>query len=213
MATKTVYSQLGDGHIYSGDTAGYPTTSYAAALAGTGDTFAALVNGDLKIGQYDTGSGDFIYQGYTSFDTTLPFGSTINSVTLSLYCTGDFSTSSEFTVEVYNQSWLSSGLTTADWVDPSGLVVGNRLANIATTALSVSAYNAFTSEAGMIAAINTSGNTEFVVTASTSRTSTAPTGLEWVRFYDGADASPPKLVIDYDTTGSTNNSIFLGTNF
>src|SRR6185312_10585298 len=82
-----------------------------------------------------------LFESFLDFDTsTIPVGSTINSVSLQLW--GTTASGGSFTAQVYLFDYGSS-LTTADWVDGSTISALPLLATFATSGVAFSAYNTF----------------------------------------------------------------------
>lgn len=176
--TYTLYAGLSDGYAFA-------ATPFAATAASTGD--AGYIYAGQEVGGY--------YEGFLQFDTSAVAG-TITSATLHLYGQADFGAGVD-TWEVRAHDWGTT-LGTTDWVSRANLPSLTLVASKAG-AISTSSYNAFTSEAAFLAAINQAGSTRLLVNSLRHRTSVAPSGAEYARFESrdtGGTTTGPKLVIE-----------------
>lgn len=185
--TFTIYATV-DGQISSNHTV-YSTARAGANLALDNDATAAT-------GQLLSGSTEFCYESFLSFDTSSVAG-TITAVTLSLYGTFDGSTQN-FVAEARVHDWGAT-LETADFVAGADLGTKTLVASRDTASGWAAAYNAFTSEVAFISAINQAGATRLVICSSRHRAGNTPLSDEYVVFSASEAASTtqdPKLVIE-----------------
>ena len=99
MPSYTIYSEVTDGFLQSGENA-----TYQATIDGSGSKTTGSYT--LAIGQYYPGAGYIIYQSVTAFDTSvLSVPEVVTSSTLRLYCSYDLSTSADFDIEAYSYDW------------------------------------------------------------------------------------------------------------
>lgn len=115
-----------DGFLYSGE------AIYANALTGPAD--AAIDNNDLRVGQKYLAPTYYVYRSYLSFNTSgIDDNVTILSATLFAYWASDYSTTADFSVNVYNLDYGAT-LTTGDWAAACPLYMGTLLTTGAFTA-------------------------------------------------------------------------------
>lgn len=202
MTTSTFYASTADGQIESSNATYATARSGGTLVANTGGT-------SVNVGQV---TGYACYEAFLSFDTsTIPDGDIITSVTLSLDGTGATDGSdTDFTINARIYNW-GAGLTTADWIAGASLSGNTLVASRSTSGWSASGYNALTSEAAFLTAINKTGVTYLVISSSRHEAGTAPTGNEYVGFAT-AEASgtthDPKLVVTHVApTGTVASSI------
>lgn len=188
MATYTIYSSTEDGYIQSS------STSYSTARSG--GSLSSNNTVEIGIGQNRSGSTRSCYEAFFLFDLSDVAGEATQA-TISLYGLYDLSTTN-FTAEIRTNPWGGS-LTTADWVaggDLSGLTL---LASFDVTGFSTSGYNAFTSEAAILTAVDLHGSLEVIAHSSRHRISNDPSGAEmvWVVQADASGTSQdPKIDIE-----------------
>ena len=167
MTTVTLSQHASSGYLSSSSVGG----NYSEARDGTGTL--AVGAGAAKAGQEKTSGGVHVcYQTFVAFDTTVPAGFTVSSVSLQV----DFSTLShtpEWIIEARSQSWLSGGLTTADFVAGASLSGLTLLASLDTTGISTHPQS-LVSSGSFISSLNTSGQTEIMISSSKQRIGTAP---------------------------------------
>lgn len=192
--TTTVFSATGDGIILSSN------NTYATAQSGSNLTASA--DDGLFVGQYKSGAPYTIYQGFQRFDTSsIPDGDIVSAAVLSLYGAEADASATDFNVEVRLFDFSSGGLTTADWRTLAQYNALTLLATFATSGYNTSGYNAFTESGGAFAnAINKTGTTYLIMASSRFSSSNAPTGDEYVGFFDPSEAgttTDPKLVITH----------------
>ena len=188
----TIYSTApgGDGRLLS--------VNAVYATARSGGTLTAA-NGHL-IGQ-KKGADYRCFEAFLIFDTSsIPDADTVSGVVASLYGQIDTSTT-DFVSALGTSTYNGGAVVTGDWVAGASLP-----ASLATWNSSgyVADYNAFTSAGGFPAAINKAGNTALVLFSEKQRDNTAPTGDEFVQFYDADEAgttTDPKLDITHSGGG------------
>lgn len=194
MTTLTVYADLADGQIQSNN-ANYSTARSGSALAATTNSAT------YGVGQAPT---YYIYEIFESFDTSsVPVGSQISAVTLSLYLSSDTSTT-DFTHEARVFDWGAS-LTTADWIAGADLGNYTLVATRATSGIAAG-YNDF-SDVAFTSNINAGGSTRIIINSDRHRAGTTPTQVETVSWYAADQAgttNDPKLVVTYsDAVGKS----------
>ena len=138
----------------------------------------------------------YVFQTYLSFDTSAVTG-TVSSVTLSIY--GQFDNSvTDFTIEARVHDFGAT-LETGDYVAGASLSGKTLVASRSTASgWSTSGYNAFTSDAAFLTAINQSGSTRLLLCSDRTRSGTTPTTFEMVNGYTAEATDPntrPKLVV------------------
>lgn len=202
MTDSTFYSSTADGQIESFN------ATYSTARSG-GTLTANTAGGSANVGQV---AGYACYEAFLSFDTSaIPDGDIITAVTLSLDGTGAIDGSdTDFTINARVYDWGAS-LTTADWIAGASLSGNTLVASRSTSGWNASGYNAFTSEAAFLTAINKTGVTYLVLSSSRHEAGTTPTGNEYVGVAT-ADTTgtthDPKLVVTHlSPTGTITASI------
>ncbi len=195
MTIATFHSDTTDGRITS------TNTTYLTARSGS--ALSANANAKIKIGQHFPDPDYNCWEGFVQFDTSaLTAAAIVTAVTFSLYGSSDNSTQ-DFTLQVRDSNW-GAGLTTGDWVAGASLGAITLLASFATSGWSIAGYNAFTSEAAFPAAINTTGQTIFLINSSRHENGDTPVGVEWVDAFQAEEADTtkdPKLVVTYTLPG------------
>lgn len=199
---STIFATAPGGNAYVRST----STTYSTARTGSGSTKTAGDN--IQAGQlYEAAITSYhCHIAFVIFDTSTIGADPVSVVVLSLDGNTDLSLNAEFEViaTAAGGGYTGGAVTTSNYVDGSTLSALTKLAGWQSTAYS-SAYNAFTSEAAMLTAINGSGNTAFMFFSDRQRDGTAPTSgasnfNERVLFTD-ADAAgtstDPKLVITH----------------
>ena len=145
----------------------------------------------VDIGQYQ-GVSDEEYRAFISFDTsTIPIGAVITSALLKMYLDTDFS-DTDFGVRVYLSNFTT--LDTGDW-DYYTTFEGTLL-----DTASASSGNWYQTTMNPDH-LNTTGPTQYELISS--RTGTAPTGLEYVMFQSGDATNRPILEVFYTMRGTT----------
>lgn len=181
MPTYTFYSGTGGGYLQSS------STSYSTARAGS--SIGGITNDDLVVGQARIGSTRYCYESFLSFDLSgLPAG-TITAATLRLWGTYQGS-GPDFTVNARSRSWVSGGLTSADWVAGASLSSLTLLASFATSGFNASGYNDFTSQAALLTAAAARGTLEVILCSSRHEAGDDPaSGTDDLVQFSSADAS------------------------
>lgn len=172
------------------------------ATARTGGTLSTLTL--LRVGQDFNGGPDYdCFEAFTQFDTSgVPDTDTVSGVVLSCDGSTNLSTT-DFTANARIFNW-GAGVTTADWVDPTGSL-GTLVATWASSGYSAT-YNAFTSEAAFPANINLTGVTYLMLISARHEAGTTPPDRELVIFNDATPAgtsTDPKLDITHAAAGGT----------
>lgn len=202
MASYTIYSSAADGDIFSGN------TSYATARSGSGLYVASTSGLYAYCGQDRSGSNRYIYETFFAFDLSAVSGSASSAV-LSLHGTYDGSTT-DFTIEVRAKTWTGSGLTTADWVAGADLAALTLLASRSSSGFTASGYNAFTSEAALLTAVDLHGSLEILCCSAEQTNNSDPTTSEYVGFQTSdtsGTSQDPK--IDITTVDASGMPIFM----
>ena len=143
-----------------------------------------------------------VYQSFLAWDTdgVVPAGNTLTDAVIEL----DVETSegsATYTYDIWQgaSAWLPT-LATGDFVAGASLDGGTLAASKARADISAGSYQAWTSEAGIAALINLSGDTEFMLASSRQVTGNAPTGNEFITF--DLVTNPPRLTLTYQSTAS-----------
>lgn len=190
MATYTIYGDLADGDVYaSSPTYAAARTMYPATglLSGNSQTYFG-VGQELYTGTYT------VYQAFIGFDTSSVSG-TVTSATLDLYVQNDLSTT-DFTIEARTCDWAAA-VAANDYIVGGDISTFTLRATLATSGITGSQYNSFTSESGFPASIGSS--VKLLLSSDRNRTGNAPTGPEVV-YFSSADRTPqatyaPRLTI------------------
>ncbi len=143
-------------------------------------------------GQYYTGGGYYKYRSYLAFDTSsIPAGSTINSVTLTqtVYVK---SLGTNFNLLALNYNWGPT-VDCTKWggTPPTAPQVGS----IATTSLPAVGSSFTMSLANSV--VNAGGSTYMMLLSDRDAANTIPTGLEAFGAYSAESATPPQISINY----------------
>jgi hypothetical protein len=162
-----------------------------------GGTFTVLTSSPSMVGQ--TLTPYRIWQMFLTFDcSAIPADAVVSSATLEM-CLNSDSSPQDFTINVYEYDWTAP-VVTSYWTASTGFGFYNLVASLATSGIGATgAYKTFASETAIKAAINCGGLTTFSVVSS--RQGTAPTTNEYLMFYAGGSAYPPKLTITYFSGG------------
>lgn len=193
MPTTTVYSSTDDGTVY-GSNATYATarSTAAGALTSTG-----------AIGQDGPGTYN-CYEYLCDFDVSgVPNVANASAVTFALYVTGD-SSATDFTATAANIADYGT-LATGDWVAGASLSGLTTAATLATSGVSVSAYNNFTNSGTVLLDdVKAAGNTSMLCYSSRHSGNNTPTGVERIDFSTteaSGTSQDPKLTITTPATG------------
>lgn len=174
--TYTIYGGNSDGQVIAPP----------GADDGDGSASLGLV---LGVGEWDGTA----YESFIEFDTSSVEG-TITSVTLSLvlYDTPGGSD----TIEVRAHDWGPT-LTGESWLSRATLGTKTLVASRSIDSLSPTGYNAFTSEAAFLAAINQNGMTRLVLNSAGHRLGLGLNAFANFRSADNAGTDvDPKLVVE-----------------
>lgn len=196
MATYTIYGDTADGDVRASSAAYSVARAAYPGVVHSGNSATYLqVGQELYLGVY------YIYQGCIGFDTSSVSG-TITSVTLDLYVSGDVS-DTDFTVEARTADWAST-VTGADYIAGGDISALPLRATLATSGITLNAYNSFTSESGFAASIGSS--VKLMLFSDRNRAGTAPSGAESIGVGSG-DRTPqatyaPRLTIVTTTPGA-----------
>jgi len=189
--TITVFSSPADGYIAS------KNTDYLIARAGA--ALVATAGGDAGLGNDYYDLQYQIQQAFLSFDTSvIPDTATINSVGLSGQGIGS-SFGSGWAMHARAHDW-GIALDTGDFVAGANLGAKTLLATRAFAGdWSTTAYNAFTSEAAFLGAVNKTGYTRLLVHIDTTASTVAPSGTAYAaaNLRGPSSPAPAKLVITY----------------
>lgn len=200
MPTLTAFATSEDGRLESSDLV------YLTARAGGG--VVGIDTNNIVVGQRLEGATYRCWESFLSFDTSsIPDDATIDSVVLSLFGDGDFS-STDFTLQARLRDWGAT-LTTTDYVPGANLAALTLLATVTSVGWSLAAYNDFTSEAAFAANINKTGETRLVIVSSRLVAGNVPTGLEFVTAHHSETSgttNDPKLVVNYTEAGAGGNN-------
>jgi hypothetical protein len=203
--TITVYSTSNDGYL-SNHSASYNTawTALTGTISSTGNS--------LSIGQIAPGLQPqyYIYRGFVFFNTSrLPANAYIDNATLSLYKSGDFSTT-DFKITVQNgqPTYPHSPMQTGDYSKTHYSGNGGAL----NTSGFVNGYNTIYLNSNGRSWMNRTGLTKLCLRSSRDINGNTPTSNEYVTVYANEQGMgyQPKLVITYrnqskiKNTGSTN---------
>jgi len=201
MTVSVIYSDAADGFIES------TSTVYETARAGSG-MFATTADEYSGVGQAFYTPNYYIDQIFLSFDTSAIGTDDISAVALDLYGRADNSTTDD-TVEVAAFDWGAT-VTTADWQDGTELAALTVLATMPMLGFSLVAYNTFTNTGSMIAAINRTGTTRFVLFGQEDRLGTTPTNPRLVDIWMADELQTgerrPRLTITHTAAVFTNAS-------
>lgn len=189
--TYTIFSDAADGSITSSNAVYLTARSGSGLLADAGAAVAQV--GQVVVGDY------FCKEIFLSWDTSpINDAETISSALISLYGSANDSTA-DFTFNIRSFDWGAT-LTTADWVAGASLSGNTLLASHSTASgWSLVAYNDFTSQAGLLTAINKTGSTRAIGASSRQEAGDVPTTDERVTFYSADQAGTtqdPKLVVE-----------------
>src|SRR5574337_88007 len=186
------------------------STNATYATARSGSTLASGTN-TLRVGQQK--STDYIVlESFLEFSISgIPAGSTINSVSLQIYLALDGSTT-DFTAQVRSHDYGTS-LTTGDWIPGANLGSDTLLATLASSGVTVNAYNSFTENgSNFVSAITIGGTLRIAISSDRTLSGTAPSSAEYFNFAAPSDATnPAKLVIDYTAPPAVANLSATGT--
>lgn len=189
---ETNYCTTASGGMQSSD-----DPSYSAARGGTGSGLTVDTDTTSILGQLLVGGSDYRCREYFfAVANTVPGGSTVSSVVLSIYISADNS-ATDFTANLRANNWGST-LTTADWLVGSG---GTLLATLATAGVSAGAFNGFSSHTSL-----TLGGTDYwSAQSSRQEGNNAPTGNEYLSIrspHFAGTSSDPYITVTY-TAGAT----------
>lgn len=196
VTVTTVYAGTGDGYIFAGG-----AVTYADARGGSGATSdtgatSVRVGQRLVIGQY------ILYEAFFPFDLSgIGGGEEASDVTLSLDGVANGSTTDD-DFEVHEQAFGT--LTAADWQSGDAYNAATPLATWNTSGYSAG-YNAFTSDASFVTALDLTATFELIVISSRHVNNTAPTSQDYVDFATANAAgttTDPKLAITHTTIAS-----------
>jgi len=196
MASYTIYSGSGGGYIRSAN------NTYSTARAGSSLTATTGAGEAHAWGQERSGSSRRCYEAFFAFDCSSVTG-TASVATFSEYGLLDASTT-DFTMEARTKTWSGSGLTTADWVAGASLSGLTLLASRSSSGWSTSGYNAWTSEAALLTAVDLHGSLEFLTCSAEQTSGSDPTNDEYVGCYNSEESgtsTDPKLEITSDVAG------------
>lgn len=161
MAVYTLYP-TDDGYVGNGTTSNW-SAARSATPGATASSSSILIQAGGGFGPGGTRFSD--NQGLLTFDTSGVVG-TISSVTLSLYHSARTNSESlAYTVRLYPCTYTTP-VSTGDKLTSSA-ITGSLLSSITDSTFGsggTGIYYTFASSANFIAAINQSGNTQFVVT-------------------------------------------------
>lgn len=196
MPSYTIYAAS------TGDTIRSRSTTYSTARTG-----GSLTDFDdtefLDCGQNRVSSNRDCYEAFLSWDLSSVAGSA-TVATISLYGYQD-SSNTDFTLEARAHSWSAGGLTTADWVSGASLSGLTLLASRSTSGgFSTSGYNALTSEAALLTAVDAHGTLDVVFSSSRHRVGNDPSGNEFVGFYGDTSGTSQDAKIDITTVAAGN---------
>ncbi|KKR91230.1 hypothetical protein A2409_03755 [Candidatus Curtissbacteria bacterium RIFOXYC1_FULL_41_36] len=182
---------------------------YASARTGASPSVTSLFSPSDKhvVGQ-DASNGYRCFESFLIFDTSgLPDTDNIDDVVLSLDGNVDWSTT-DFNVIAAPSDYDGGPVVVGDWISGADLAATTTLASWNSSGYSAT-YNAFTSVAAFLTAINKTGNTPIILYSDRHSDGTAPTDLERVEFTD-ADASgtttDPKLDITHAASNQNPNA-------
>lgn len=208
---STFYVDTGDGYIQSRGLG-----SYADARTGSNLSVTTTSSDGLPYWTDFSGPDYYIRQVHLRWDTSSVGADDVTDATLSLYFLSGENTDGWGSLYAREYDYGAS-LTTADWRATNGTSASDALlAQIARTSISINAYNALTSEAAFVAAINGSGYTGLYVLVSNTESATAPTGWNWPRFWVGDRAGTtedPKLVVTHASATKPFRRALLGVGF
>ncbi|HWR27224.1 MAG TPA: M20/M25/M40 family metallo-hydrolase, partial [Candidatus Thermoplasmatota archaeon] len=197
--TLTVYSSSSDGYR------SYQSTNYQSCWnATTGNGFYGAYN--IFIGQNKQSTTYTIYRGYVYFNTSsLPSNAYIDSATLGLYKSSDYSTTN-FLITVQNgqPTYPHDPLQTADYNRAYYSGDGGTL----NTDSFGNGYNNITLNSDGLSWINRTGWTKLCLRSSRDINGNTPTGNEYVSVYTSEQGSSytPKLVIAYRNQSKIKNN-------
>ena len=189
MTTDTFYSNL-SARIESEDNT-YTTARSGASLL--------TISDPPRVGQFFDDPNNEIWESFFNFDTSGLVGATVSAATFSLFARTE-QANENFVLEARTEEFGVS-ITSADWVAGADLGSSTLIAKFenADTVSEVS-YTDFVSEAAMLAAIITNGDTKIMVNSSRHREGNAPTGFERIIWESEAAAGTdedPKLVVTH----------------
>lgn len=176
------------------------STTYATARS---TAFAAFE--PHYVGQLKSGSTFQCFEGFVIFDTSgIPDTDSIDAVTLSL--DGDTNDSAtDFNAIAATSTYDGGQAVVGDWVAGASLSALTTLASWNSSGYSAG-YNAFTSVAAFLAAINATGNTSIILYSDRHSGNNTPAAGERVAFTDADTAgttSDPKLDITHTAAAGT----------
>lgn len=194
MATLIVFSDVDDGYLISSDAV------YANALAGTGVVTPQNGLGVLLVGQ------DAVFdvsQAFLHFDTSGQ-AATPTTATLSLAYASDNSIT-DFTLEAFVAAWTAP-LASAALRSPAQLGALTLAASFPSASVSLGGgQQDFASASGFPGSISLGGITNIVIASSRNRTSTTPTGNEYVSAgsaeQGGTTLDPTLTLVTHVNTG------------
>jgi hypothetical protein len=183
----------------------FPTGTYAEAADGVKNQAGS--NTTLWVGQIFDGTYYYVSESAMEFDTSsIPDDATITAATFSLVvASGGNNPATAHVQEVYAYDWGAT-FSYTDWRTRSHLSALTLLASRSCSGFneSTSAYNAFTSTAAFLSAINKTGNTKLIMCTDRHRAGTVPTNGERMKWEPTATAGKqPKLVVTYTEASST----------
>ncbi len=175
------------------DTIRFYASGYYPPDPGGGCSIAPPAGSTYSLtGQYYTGGGYYKYRSYLAFDTSsVPAGSTINSVTLTqtVYLKN---LGTNFNLLVLNYNWGPTvDCTRWGGSPPTAPQVGS----LATTTLPAVGSTFTMTLANSV--VNTGGTTYLMLISDRDMANTTPTGLEAFGSYSAESATPPQISINY----------------
>jgi hypothetical protein len=189
----TAYATTNQGWTYGG------STTYATARSTVTDAVGSTY-GDVVVGQIFSSPTYYVYEALIGFDTSsIPVGSTIVSVVLSLYPDiVQTANGGTWTVDAVAKDFGASA-DGSDWVAGANLAALTVLASLTCDAThpATGAYRNFTSAAAFLTAIVCGGQTRLLLSSSKHNAGTAPTGQERIYFFENVTNKWPRLVVTY----------------
>lgn len=177
------------------------SSSYATAHAtGTSDSNNQTIN---IVGQYKSGVQYAIYRQYLRFDTSsIGSGASVNSVTMTLTCTADSSTT-DFDVQIVKYDWsaLSPVSSHIDAVY-DGILGATADNNIWRNTNGISTNTNYASGALDTTWVSKTGYTYYGLLSSRDKSATTPTGNEYITIGNVANGTPayrPFITVAYST--------------
>jgi hypothetical protein len=191
---------------YYGETGGVEirgaATTYLTARATSTNCFPSGWDEGLQaVGQYLAGGWYYVYRSYFSFDTSpIPDGDIVTAATLYICAHADYSTTTDFLVQVYRYAWAeplcNNQEANYDGAYGAQATLEGTLRNTADGWVSGTYYSLAVDTAG----INKEGDTKYTLVSNRDVNANAPSGSEYVAIrsvdYAGT-ASDPYLDITH----------------